>query len=90
VLLNPPGGNYEPGTTVSATAIAGLNYQFKIWEGNVPVGHESDNPVSIVMDGPKTITAVFEEKSSCGLGAGMPLAVGLLFCSVMVIRRRWS
>ncbi|UCC41208.1 MAG: choice-of-anchor D domain-containing protein, partial [Candidatus Aminicenantes bacterium] len=50
---------YDTGTQVSITATANAGYRFSGWTGNVPAGHENDNPLSITMDSDKSVTANF-------------------------------
>ncbi len=50
---------YCEGTEVSITAIPESGYRFSAWTGNVPSGHENDNPITITMDSDKSITANF-------------------------------
>jgi len=61
VTLSPeqPEEGYVCGTQVTLTATPNLGYCFKGWSGDVPAGHENDNPLTIVMDSAKTITANF-------------------------------
>jgi len=56
VDLNPTGGTYLSGTNVQLTANADAGWQFDHWEGHLA---GSTNPESILMDGDKTVTAVF-------------------------------
>ncbi len=50
------------GTEVTLTATpADDGWKFDHWEGDVPSGHEADNPLIITMDSDKTVTAVFTE-----------------------------
>jgi hypothetical protein len=56
IALNPPGGSYAPGTTVTCTANATTGYHFDHWTGDLS---GSTNPTTIVMNGNKSITAVF-------------------------------
>jgi hypothetical protein len=42
---------------------------FDHWEGDVPSGREKDNPLRIVMDGDKVVTAVFAEPDRGGRGS---------------------
>ena len=58
VILNPPGGVYDPGTTVTVTAIAGSVHIFSGWTGDVVDGN---NPVTVLMDADKSVTANFTE-----------------------------
>ncbi len=88
VILDPAGGLYFPGTTVTLTPLPGFNYQFLRWEGDVAPDQTTDNPLEITVTDDLMITAVFEEQSNCGTGAGLPLAVGLVCCSIVAIRRR--
>jgi len=56
VTLNPSGGIYDYGTTVTATAHAYSGYIFDHWSGDVS---DSDEIIQITMDGNKTIVANF-------------------------------
>lgn len=58
VSLSPAGGVYEEGTVVTLTATPGTSYDFINWGGDLT---GTANPATIVMDGDKTVTAVFEE-----------------------------
>jgi len=53
----PPAEGYTEGAEVNLFAFAEAGFKFARWEGNVT---GSTNPVSIMMDGNKTVTAVFE------------------------------
>jgi len=53
---SPPAGGYIANKRITVTAIASAGYKFSHWEGDLT---ESTNPISILMDGDKTITAVF-------------------------------
>lgn len=59
VVRSPNVTLYEYGTTVTLTATAATNYRFVGWSGNVPSGHESDNPLKLCMDADKAVTARF-------------------------------
>lgn len=50
--------SFAEGSTVilTATSTAGA---FSAWSGDVPVGHETDNPLTITVDAAKNITATF-------------------------------
>ncbi len=58
VQLVPPGGWYEPGSSVSIQALpdSGLGYVFAGWSGDLT---SRDNPASLLVDGPKQVTAHF-------------------------------
>ncbi len=59
VTKNPDKTSYTHGDTVELTADANTGYTFSGWTGDVPLGHENDNPITITMDSNKTITANF-------------------------------
>lgn len=52
-------GSYEPGSTVTISAAANAGNRFIRWFGDVPEGQEREVSISILMDAPKSITAVF-------------------------------
>ena len=56
--VTPNGGTYEAGTPVTLTASPASGWQFDGWSGDAS---GSDNPITITMDGDKTITATFDE-----------------------------
>ena len=58
VSLNPAGGTYDEGTNVTLTAIPSSGLEFSCWTGDAT---GSTNPLTINMDGNKTVTAVFTE-----------------------------
>jgi len=58
---NPVSGTYQHtiGTVVDVSANADTGYIFSLWTGDVPLGHEYENPVTITMNTDKSITANF-------------------------------
>lgn len=58
--VTPPGGKFVAGTKVVLTAVPALGYVFRYWSGNVS---ETCNPITIVMNCDKSITAHFEYKT---------------------------
>jgi hypothetical protein len=58
---NPAPGNhfYMSGTEVEVEALPKSGYQFSHWTGDVPAGHESDDPLTITLDGNRSVTANF-------------------------------
>ncbi len=54
--VDPPGGNYEAGATVTLTAMPGTGYRFDHWGGDASGASATLN---VVMDGNKTVTAYF-------------------------------
>ena len=62
VEITPPrsSGGYLIDTEITTEAIAGKGYKFKSWSGDLS---GSDNPASIGVDSPKTLTALFVKES---------------------------
>jgi hypothetical protein len=56
VSLNPPGGTYADGSTVTVTGVFNPGWAFDHWSGDLS---GSTNPRTIVMDSPKSVTATF-------------------------------
>jgi pectate lyase/pectin methylesterase-like acyl-CoA thioesterase len=56
IQSNPAGATPPAGTSVQLTALPSAGWQFSNWTGSLS---GNANPATIVMDGPKTITAVF-------------------------------
>ncbi|NLX05006.1 MAG: hypothetical protein GXY33_07670 [Phycisphaerae bacterium] len=59
--VDPNGGVYDAGTEVSVKATPADGWQFERWEGDAT---GDQNPLQVVMDHPRQITAVFREKIS--------------------------
>ncbi|MBE3038464.1 MAG: hypothetical protein IMZ62_06605, partial [Chloroflexi bacterium] len=60
VTRNPDQPNYEHGTAVTLTAIPDDNYRFTGWTDDVPAGLQSFNPLTVIVDANKSVTATFE------------------------------
>ena len=59
-IIGANSGEIRPkNTLVSLTANPNADYSFASWTGNIPGGTASTNPLSVTMDGHKTITANF-------------------------------
>jgi arabinoxylan arabinofuranohydrolase len=56
IEFDPPGGFYEEGTIVTVKAKKDYGYEFSGWSGDIS---DTKNPVSIVMNADKSITANF-------------------------------
>ncbi len=56
IVLNPAGGTYDSTTTVVLSAVADSGYYFSHWTGDV---NGESNPENLLMDGNKSVTAVF-------------------------------
>jgi len=57
--VNPSAGTYASGNVVNVNATPDIGWTFDNWSGDVPSGHETDNPVTITMDANKTLNAHF-------------------------------
>lgn len=67
VTLNPSYDLYPSGSTVTLTALPNDGYYFLRWECSEsldPIHYSPQNPVSILVDNHKSITAVFRETPS--------------------------
>jgi hypothetical protein len=56
VTLNPPGGSYSVGTSVTLTAVPASGYAFAGWSGALT---GTANPATLVMDANKSVVASF-------------------------------
>jgi uncharacterized repeat protein (TIGR01451 family) len=64
VTLNPTGGTYASGTTVTLTPVPSSGYQFSSWAGtNASDVINSAGVYTIVMNGNKSVTANFTQSS---------------------------
>jgi pectate lyase len=61
VVLNPAGGEYVAGTTVTLTANPILGSSFQNWSG---AATGTTNPTTVVMDANKSVTATFTNSAS--------------------------
>ena len=59
ISLNPAGGIYDAGTTVTLTAVPDSHWEFNGWGGDAS---GTANPIIVMMDGDKTISASFTIK----------------------------
>lgn len=61
VTRNPDKDAYFHGETVTVTAAVSANSVFGGWSGDLPAGADPMQPeLSLIMDGPKTLTATFD------------------------------
>ncbi len=58
--MDPPGGTYLSGTTVTVTPYAAPGWHFDHWEGELS---GNTTPAQLTMDAAKTVTAVFVQES---------------------------
>ncbi len=84
VQVEPNSNTFAPGALVTLLAVPNPNRRFSQWQGDVPVGHDLDNPLTLVMDQDRVVTAVF----ACGTGEAMA-ALPLLLVALLIgpIRR---
>jgi uncharacterized delta-60 repeat protein len=66
----PGSHGYGEGATAVITAVPNSDYGFIGWAGDVPSGHENDNPVTIIIDSDKSITAHFIRTFQLIIAAG--------------------
>ncbi|MEN7973714.1 MAG: hypothetical protein ABFR47_07765, partial [Verrucomicrobiota bacterium] len=57
--VSPGDGWHVPGTNVTLVPLPDAGKIFDVWSGDVPGGQENDNPLTVAMDQPRTITANF-------------------------------
>ncbi len=50
---------HNTGSTVDLTATPDTGYEFVMWQGDVPAGQETANPLTVTMDQARTLTPVF-------------------------------
>jgi uncharacterized repeat protein (TIGR02543 family) len=69
---DPAPGSYKYDTEgqVSIKATPNNDYKFSHWSGDVPQGNEKDNPLIIIMDSDKSITANFTRQYKLTMTAG--------------------
>jgi hypothetical protein len=66
VTLNPPGGSYCSGRTVTLTPVPNTSYYFSYWSGtNAGDVVNTSGVYSILMNGDKTVSANFTSSPSC-------------------------
>lgn len=59
VINDPDRAFYEPEATVILTAIGNPGWNFTKWIGDIPSGHDFDNPLLLTMNANKILTASF-------------------------------
>jgi len=60
---NPDYAIYEPESTVALTPVGSPGWTFYQWTGDVPSGHEHDNPLTLIMNANKLLTASFNSSA---------------------------
>ncbi len=87
VTTDKEGPEYFEGTTVVLNALPQTpNSYFLRWEGDVPGGVSTDNPLTVVMDAHKTLVALFQCPQSEGEGGNEGEAVDCpLPCSAVCV-----
>lgn len=63
VVRNPDLPSYPAGSSVQLTATPSAGYFFVNWTGDVPAGQEADNPLTVLMDGNKSLSANFSNQT---------------------------
>jgi hypothetical protein len=65
VIVDPDQATYSSGQSVTLTALADAGYNFAGWSGGLS---GTENPVTLTMDGDKTVSAIFEASSAVQYG----------------------
>lgn len=79
VTKSPSLGSYDVGATVTLTARPNANSVFTRWSGNVPAGHETDNPLILLMNGAKTLTPLFARQTGTVVVKPVPVTASWSF-----------
>jgi len=66
----PGSYTYDVGTEVAITTTPDTGYRFSEWTGDIPSGHEDDNPITITMDSDKSVTSNFIRQYTLTIAAG--------------------
>jgi len=66
----PRSYTHDSGTEVTITATPEIGYRFSGWTGDVPSGHDNDNPITITMDSDKSIEANFIRQCTLSIAVG--------------------
>ena len=69
-VMSPPGGSYTPGAVVIVTATPSEGWGFSEWSGDLA---SPDNPVSITMNSPKSLSATFTQAGFTQSGNSDPV-----------------
>jgi hypothetical protein len=86
VTLDPPGGVYEPGATVTLTAVPAAGSYFSGWGGDAS---GTANPLPIVVEEDCAVEAQFKSAGGAGTSCGIgPELVALLPALGWLLRRR--
>jgi len=59
--VSPSGGHYHSGATVNLSAVPASGWRFAYWQGDLA---GTQNPAPLVMNGNKSVTAVFEQNTT--------------------------
>lgn len=57
--VNADNGWHDAGSNVIVSAVSTTGYHFAGWSGDVPVANTNDNPLTLVLDRARTVTAAF-------------------------------
>jgi endoglucanase len=70
--VSPNGGTFTSGTSVNLTATPATGYHFTSWSGGAT---GSTNPVAIVMNANKSVTALFEVNTTTGCANPVTISI---------------
>ncbi|MEM7029500.1 MAG: FG-GAP-like repeat-containing protein [Chloroflexota bacterium] len=70
--ISPTGGTYISGTVISLMATADNDWQFEGWSGDLS---GTENPVNLLINGHKVITATFSENNTAPINYTLDLTI---------------
>ncbi|MEW5766397.1 MAG: fibronectin type III domain-containing protein [bacterium] len=73
--ISPSSGWYESGQSVALTAVPASGYHFSGWSGDLS---GMTNPTSLIMSGPKSVTANFNRPPVANAGSDQTVGLGSL------------
>jgi HEAT repeat protein len=87
VTKTPEQAVYDSASTVQLTAIPGQDYVFAGWSGDVPMGQDSANPLSMLMNSNKTVMVAFAFNPQVHI-LSVPLQYATIQAAVNASRRK--
>jgi parallel beta-helix repeat protein len=62
--VDTPDSWVATGTVATVTAIPPIKYAFQAWQGDVPATQTNENPLHLLMDQPRSVTATFTQMNN--------------------------
>lgn len=85
VTLDPPGGSYALGASVTLTAIPAAGWYFGGWSGDAS---GAANPLALEIEGDASITAQFNDAGAPGVSCGIGPELAFLIPGLARLLRR--